>query len=37
MRLEVERDNPARGLYARDGFVAHDRDLMTKVIAIAGS
>jgi GNAT superfamily N-acetyltransferase len=30
MRLEVERQNPAQALYERTGFVAHDRDLMTK-------
>ena len=30
VRLEVERHNAhARGLYARAGFVRHDRDLMT--------
>jgi len=30
VRLEVERHNAhARGLYARVGFVRHDRDLMT--------
>ena len=34
VRLEVERHNAhARGLYARVGFVAHDRDLMTWVPA----
>lgn len=31
LRLEVGRDNPrAQALYARSGFHAHDRDLMTR-------
>ena len=30
LHLEVERDNPARSLYDRRGFVDHDRFLMTK-------
>jgi GNAT superfamily N-acetyltransferase len=31
IRLEVDRLNPrVRGFYARSGFAAHDRDLMTK-------
>lgn len=33
LRLEVERHNAhARGLYSRSGFVAHDRDLMTRML-----
>ena len=33
LRLEVERSNDsARALYAKAGFVAHDRDLMTRVL-----
>jgi GNAT superfamily N-acetyltransferase len=31
LRLEVDRHNPrVRAFYARSGFAAHDRDLMTK-------
>ena len=34
LRLEVERSNEhARALYARSGFVQHDRHLMTRVLA----
>lgn len=36
MRLEVERHNPARALYMRNGFVAHDRDLMTRSLEPGG-
>ena len=34
VRLEVDRANPrVRAFYARAGFAAHDRDLMTKWLA----